>query len=101
MIKSDHVAKQNSTTQLSLVIKMRTLMIVFLIFLLPCSDTCYAQKESDLDEAQKALIDARKYTQSGDYEKALERYVWFHNNALDIRPSYYGVNRDNPYKRDM
>lgn len=46
---------------------------------------------SDADQAQKALDDARKYAQNGDYEKALERHVWFHNNALKIRPSYYGV----------
>ncbi|HWL54951.1 MAG TPA: hypothetical protein VNQ90_21085 [Chthoniobacteraceae bacterium] len=43
------------------------------------------------DAAEKALDDARNYAASGDYAKALERHEWFHENALSIRPSYYGV----------
>lgn len=27
----------------------------------------------------------------GDYETALSEYVWFHNHALEYRPSLYGV----------
>ena len=43
------------------------------------------------DVAKKALDDARSYSKSGDYAKALERHEWFHKNALGIEPSYYGV----------
>ncbi len=35
--------------------------------------------------------DARRLAQSGDYAGALAKHVWFHNNALALRPSYYGV----------
>jgi len=43
------------------------------------------------DVAKKALNDARAFTRSGDYAKALERHEWFHKNALSINPALYGV----------
>lgn len=58
------------------------LLSIFVVLLFSCSD---------VDEAQKALSDAKNYAQKGEYAKALEKHVWFHNNALKIRPSYYGV----------
>ena len=46
---------------------------------------------SNGDEVGAALDDARKYVQTGEYARALERHEWFHENALRIRPSYRGV----------
>ena len=43
------------------------------------------------DEAKRALDDAKSLADKGDYEAALAKHVWFHDNALAIRPSYYGV----------
>jgi len=51
---------------------------------------CGVKKEPK-DEAGKALEDARRLAQNGDYAGALEKHVWFHNNALALQPSYYGV----------
>lgn len=43
------------------------------------------------DQARIALDDARRFAKSGQYEYALERHVWFHNNACRIDPGYRGV----------
>ena len=43
------------------------------------------------DQAEKALEAARKFYVEGKYEQALERHVWFHENALRIDESYHGV----------
>lgn len=43
------------------------------------------------DDAQRALDDARRLAAQGDYAGALAKHVWFHDNALSIRPSFYGV----------
>lgn len=43
------------------------------------------------DEADKALGDARAFTDSGEYAKALERHEWYHKNALRINRAQYGV----------
>ena len=34
---------------------------------------------------------ARGAARSGDYEFALREYIWFHDHALEERPSLYGV----------
>ncbi len=43
------------------------------------------------DQAQQALDDARRLAREGYYEEALQKHIWFHHNALSIRPSFYGV----------
>ena len=43
------------------------------------------------EDAHKALCDARAFAESGDFEKALERHEWFHENALACDPGQYGV----------
>ena len=43
------------------------------------------------DAAQQALNDARRLAEEGDYEGALAKHVWFHDNALTVDPDYYGV----------
>lgn len=58
--------------------------LTLLLFLYIC--TCHAQ-----DDAGRALDDARRMASQGDYEGALAKHIWFHDHALDIMPSYYGV----------
>src|SRR5436190_22278410 len=48
-------------------------------------------KRAREDKAGKALADARRLVQSGHYAAALEKHVWFHDHALAVEPSYYGV----------
>jgi hypothetical protein len=43
------------------------------------------------DDPGRALEDARRLAQEGDYEGALAKHVWFHENALKINSGYYGV----------
>ena len=43
------------------------------------------------DKAGDALRQAETYARRGEFEKALERHIWFHNHALEIDRSYYGV----------
>ncbi|PWU10034.1 MAG: hypothetical protein C5B50_26215 [Verrucomicrobia bacterium] len=64
----------------------RTCSLVALIILCGCAKTRVPR-----DAAEQALDDARRLAESGDYAGALEKHVWFHNHALGVRPSYYGV----------
>ena len=57
-------------------------IIVILIFIFSCSDP---------GDPEKVLARARKYFQQGKYEKSLQDYIWFHDNALKYKPSLYGV----------
>lgn len=43
------------------------------------------------DDAAKALSDAQSLARVGEYEAALERHEWYHDNALRINKSQYGV----------
>lgn len=61
---------------------MRILLVALFLLITSCQP---------VDQAKKALDDAERFAQQGEYEKALERHVWFHENALKIKPSYYGV----------
>jgi hypothetical protein len=54
-------------------------------------DGCGVKNQGPKDKAEQALVDARRLAQTGDYAGALEKHVWFHDNALAIRPGYYGV----------
>jgi len=38
-----------------------------------------------------ALNDAKRLAAKGDYEGALAKHIWFHDNVLAINPNYYGV----------
>lgn len=44
-----------------------------------------------LPDPEKVLARARKYYRQGQYEKALQDHIWFHENALTCKPSLYGV----------
>jgi tetratricopeptide (TPR) repeat protein len=43
------------------------------------------------DEAEDTLNQARQLASEGKFEEALQKHIWFHDHALEIRPSYYGV----------
>ncbi len=50
-----------------------------------------AALESDDDEADRALDEAERLAEEGDYAGALEKHIWYHENALAVSPSHYGV----------
>lgn len=62
--------------------KTALMIVVVMIFVLSCSDP---------GDPEKVLARARKYYQQGNYEKALQDHIWFHNNALKYKPSLYGI----------
>lgn len=43
------------------------------------------------DEADQAFKDAQSLARAGEYEAALERHQWYHDNALRINKAQYGV----------
>jgi hypothetical protein len=45
---------------------------------------------SDLDP-KEVLRDARQCVKSRDYPAALEKYIWFHDHALDVDRNWVGV----------
>jgi hypothetical protein len=45
---------------------------------------------SDIDP-REVLRDARQCVKSRDYAAALEKYIWFHDHALDVDRSFVGV----------
>jgi hypothetical protein len=58
------------------------LIFALIVFALSCSDP---------GDPEKVLARARKYFRQGNYEKALQDHIWFHNNALKYKPSLYGI----------
>lgn len=62
--------------------KSCALLLLLLVTMCSCSDK---------DQATEALADARRLAAEGKFEQALEKHVWFHNHALEIKRSYYGV----------
>lgn len=61
---------------------MRYSLLFLLFTILMCSGK---------DKAEEALDAARSFAEEGKFDKALERHLWFHDKALKICPSYYGV----------
>ena len=49
------------------------------------------KKPQAKDIAAQALEDALMWAEAGDYTMALERHLWFHQNALEVNAGYYGV----------
>lgn len=43
------------------------------------------------DRARAALHAAKRLASQGKFSAALKKHIWFHNHALKIRKSYYGV----------
>lgn len=62
----------------------RIAIFVLTTFFLICS--CKPE-----NAASRALKDATILAKQGDYEGALAKHVWFHDNALKAEPGYYGV----------
>ena len=62
----------------------KTLFVItgIIIFMVSCSNP---------GDPEKVLARGRKYARQGKYEKALQDYIWFHENAVKYKPSLYGV----------
>lgn len=62
---------------------MRTLIfsILFLLATLP----------AHAEDMHEYLDETRDLVREGEHEEALERFIWFHNHALEQSPSMYGV----------
>jgi hypothetical protein len=43
------------------------------------------------DRARAALDAAKRLAAQGKFNAALKKHIWFHDHALEIRKSYYGV----------
>jgi hypothetical protein len=43
------------------------------------------------DRAKEAFDAAKQLAAEGKFQEALEKHIWFHDNALTIDESYYGV----------
>ena len=41
--------------------------------------------------AEVAYNQAKRFAREGEYDKALECHLWFHENALEHEPAFYGV----------
>jgi tetratricopeptide (TPR) repeat protein len=63
---------------------VRTAVVTLLVLTLCC---CTREK----NKADEALDQARQFTAEGKFQEALERHIWYHNHALEISPSHYGV----------
>jgi hypothetical protein len=43
------------------------------------------------DRAKESLDGAKQLAAEGKFQEALEKYIWFHDHALEVDESYYGV----------
>jgi hypothetical protein len=43
------------------------------------------------EDVERALRDARRFRDEGKFAHALERHVWYHENALKYLPEHFGV----------
>jgi tetratricopeptide (TPR) repeat protein len=77
-------ARRGRRKQLELVMKamIARIAVLLLVFASPVAAT----------DMQTYLRDTNALVERGDYPAALERYIWFHNHALDHEPAgMYGV----------
>jgi hypothetical protein len=52
---------------------------------------CAGVATADVRDPKAALNDARSFAQQGRYEEALQKHLWFHENALKYQPAMSGV----------
>jgi hypothetical protein len=43
------------------------------------------------EDVDQALADAQQFKLEGKFEQAVERHLWYHENALKYAPAHYGV----------
>jgi len=60
---------------------MRVLLL--LVILMTCSCT--------KDQAGDPLDDAKRFSNEGKFERALQKHIWLHDHVLEDRPGYRGV----------
>lgn len=63
---------------------MRTLTIMLVLVVLGAFP-------ARADDMQKYLSDTQALVRQGSYEEALQRFIWFHEHALEHNPGMYGV----------
>ena len=68
---------------------MQTLLKISLVLAAACMVLFLGCERAP--DPEKVLARARKYYRQGQYEKALQDHIWFHENALTHKPSLYGV----------
>lgn len=61
---------------------MRTLIVVIILF---------ASLSAHAEDMQKYLSDTQDLVRQGKNQEALDRFLWFHNHALEYEPAMYGV----------
>src|SRR4051812_22582627 len=49
------------------------------------------QKSYTAADVERALEDAEKFAREGKYQQALERHIWYHENALKYDQAQFGV----------
>jgi len=66
-----------------------TLIIIGILYALTsCKDTKTAENTNDM---QQYLSVTQDLVSEGKHQKALDRFIWFHENALEHDPAMYGV----------
>jgi hypothetical protein len=50
-----------------------------------------AARSHPADQAQEALDQARRLFSEGKFAESLAKHLWFHEHALKVRPSFFGV----------
>jgi len=66
-----------------------TLIIIGILYALTsCKDTKTAENTNDM---QQYLSVTQDLVSEGKHQKALDRFIWFHKNALEHDPAMYGV----------
>src|ERR1051326_1632083 len=55
------------------------------VLLLLVVTMCSCTPKTPKDAAEAALSDAKRLPAEGKFEQALQKHVWFHNHALEMR----------------
>ena len=66
---------------------------IYLMTVLSWACFCCTSALADDPDPQKVLNEAQTLTRQGKYEEALEKHLWFHENALKHDPAMGGVRR--------
>ncbi|MET0014794.1 MAG: hypothetical protein ABW088_14180 [Sedimenticola sp.] len=66
-------------------------ILILCLFMLSTSSVADDWIDKGSNDPRYVLNSAREDARRGDYENALKKHIWFHNNALGIDRSFYGV----------
>lgn len=68
---------------------MKAIIYITLVFF--TSSVSASWKAPENPDPRKILTEAREDADSGKYDEALAKHIWFHKNVLNIDERYYGV----------